>query len=412
MTDTTAIDCCKDEATFNKHCSDVQGISKLLSRKNQFRICCTTLDFTENMDELKEVGIQPPRHFGNLCGSKGSDELWTGMYPTRHARHFPLGKQIALFTTAMHRYQAYCAKHNLRSMPLYNGSSEQRPSPAWSEPHVKAWTTRLFDEWLTGDLYLPLTDRKEVPLEGQDYGKGRQICARLPSIVNWVSDCDCKLHPQCESLKVHKYTHFFGTRQILQENNISAPTRLACSYFRQLEVLSEDGIDSFHPHSDYTLKKTKRNPTSGVPKLSRLNLDFDVQLEGHTAVPKPYPLRRALEEAMVKEWHDGLEKKTEEDKVFRRYYDECGPFDCYYDEQRDKDFSYYWQAFILAFGGLATVLIAAVNGVVNGICSAVEKVSKLLNKEISFYKKDIYELQHSLQKRKKKINKEKPSGKK
>merc|ERR1711865_897593 len=340
----------------------------------------------------------PPRLFGNLCVTKGSSDLWKGTYPAKHYRHKPYGKQIGLFTKAMHRYQAYCAKHNLRSMPLYDETG-QRPPPAWGENHIKAWSTRLFDEWLSGGLYLPLTDSMEVPLDGVDYGKGQQVCSRLPAVVNWVSDCDCKLDPQCESLRVHKYTHFFGTRRILQSNNIKAPTPLACSYFRQLEVLNEVGIDSFHPHSDYTLKKTEQNPTKGTPKLSKLHLDYDVKdLDNHSAVPKPYPLRKMLKKAMIKEWHDGL---GDADRVFRRYYDKCEPFDCYYDEQQEKDFNYFWQAFILAFGGLATVLIAGINGVVNGICSTVEQITGLLGKKIDFRRKDIYELQHSLSQRKK-----------
>ena len=81
---------------------------------------------------------------------------------------------------------------------------------------------------------------------------------------------------------------------------------------------------------------------------------------------------------MIKQWHNGLD---DADKVYRRYYDRCEPFDCYYDETQQKDFNYFWQAFILAFGGLATVLKGGIGGAVNGICSAIEQVSKLLGKE-------------------------------
>merc|ERR1712166_1156719 len=102
-------------------------------------------------------GLQIPRYYNMLCSTKSSASLWTGNAPARHSLQYPTGNQITVFTISMHRYQAYCAKHNFLSMPLYE-DTEVRPSPAFSEEHMKTWSERLFNEWLVGDLYLPLTD--------------------------------------------------------------------------------------------------------------------------------------------------------------------------------------------------------------------------------------------------------------
>jgi len=418
--DDCVYDCCQSEEYYNANCANVlvRADENRWFEKGNFNYCCGLADDDPTFklsptkvkrnvvdmvsspprkftDEENEWGLRIPRHYGDLCKTSNSADLYTGVLPKRFRIDAPFGMQIGLFTTSMHKYQAYCAKNNYLSMPLYDQTADRKPGqppPAFSEEYVKEWSTRLMNEWLSGDLYLPLTDAKEVPLEGVDYGKGKALCARLPSVVNWVSDCNCQADAQCISYDVHKYTFFFGTRTVMEEKNIRAATALSCSYFRQLEILNETGIDSFHPHSDYTLKATSENPQIGTPKLSRLHLDYDVPLHNHPHVPQPYPLRQTLEQGMIKAWHDGLDQP---DQVFKRYFDACQPEECYYDKKQQKDETFYIQYFILAFGGLATILMAGVHGAINGITS----VLGMVHKPADCTRKDIYELHFAIAKK-------------
>ena len=120
---------------------------------------------------------------------------------------------------------------------------------------MKRWMTDLFKQWATGALPLELEggrvpfDTKEDNTDCysttnsscEDYGKGREICARLPSVVNYVSECDCYAEPMCMSSIEHKYTFFVGTARIVEERNLRTPVPITCSYFRQLEVLADPG---------------------------------------------------------------------------------------------------------------------------------------------------------------------------
>ena len=96
----------------------------------------------------------------------------------------------------------------------------------------------------------------------------------------------------------------------------------------------------------------------------------------------------------MQSWNHGLD---DAESVFRRYYDSCQPTSCYYDQQQKKDQAFYLGAFVVAFGGLATILMGAVNGGVNGLTSVVQVVSdKIFKNKIDFTKKDIYELHFAI----------------
>lgn len=177
----SGIDCCKDEATYDQHCKTGLG-------GKAFKTCCDTVYWTEEAqkdypgtimdveDNLRLYGFQPPRYFDQLCKKRDPDSLWTGNYPEKPVRAPPLGSQISLFTRTVHRYQAYCARHKLRSMPLYDKDAGVYPPPAFTEEHMKAWSQRLFDDWLEGNIHLPLTDSHEVLYEGgEDFGVGAQV---------------------------------------------------------------------------------------------------------------------------------------------------------------------------------------------------------------------------------------------
>jgi len=331
-----------------------------------------------------------------MCGTVSEKDLWLGSAPLRYDRGVPRGKQITGFTRAIHKYQAYCAENNLKSMPLYEEDDQRLPGvvPApFDEATLKEWTSTLMGQWLRDELPLPLDEEGNVPFRGKDFGKGAQVCAKLPSFVNYVSDCNCKIDPQCESPTMHKYVWFVGLREMFRVDNIVSPIPTSCSYFRQLEILNETGIDSFTPHSDYVMRES----TFGLS--ANMILDYDVDVNYHEKVATPYPLRQKLQAAMVTNWDEGL---TDFEKVYKRYYDQCSPAECYYEKAQVKEFGFYMNAFILAFGGLATILMAVIHGGINGISSAAVIVLKLVaSKETvakvgHFTRPDIYQLQQQI----------------
>ena len=124
--------------------------------------------------------------------------------------------------------------------------------------------TSLFASWATGELKLPLDTAGNVIFDNRvnasairDFGQGRQICAKLPSVVNYVSECDCYAEPMCESSIEHKYTFFVGTKAVVSDLNIKSPVPVACSYFRQLEVLANESksILGYTPYTDITHRR-------------------------------------------------------------------------------------------------------------------------------------------------------------
>ena len=158
--------------------------------------------------------------------------------------------------------------------------------------------------------------------------------------------------------------------------NISSPVPTSCSYFRQLEILNETGVDSFHPNSDYVLREGNFQLSDNM----RPNLAYNVSVQNHPAISAPFPLRQKLESAMVDSWDEGL---GDFEKVYRRYYDKCQPQECYYEKIQEKTHTFYFNHFVLVFGGLATIMMAAVHGGINGITSVGVKVLKKISPVVS-----------------------------
>merc|ERR1719409_167698 len=53
-------------------------------------------------------------------------------------------------------------------------------------------------------------------------------------------------------------------------------------------------------------------------------------MDAVNAAESAVKLRDMMEGAMVGRWDEGL---TDEEAVYRRYFEQCDPFDCYYDEK-------------------------------------------------------------------------------
>jgi hypothetical protein len=81
--------------------------------------------------------------------------------------------------------------------------------------------------WLDGNINLVVPEH--------EYGQSDGLCAKVPSVVNYVSACDCKENPLCESSTVDRFTYYFSMETIVKET-IKAPVTISCRSFRQLEV--------------------------------------------------------------------------------------------------------------------------------------------------------------------------------
>ena len=395
------------------------------------------------------------------------DNWWTGELPAKRKVGAPSGKQLLAFTGAVLKYQAFCARNNLPSMPLYDATAPRRPKPggtgafppaAHSEKKMKRWMTDLFKQWATGALPLALEggrvpfDTKEDNTDCysttnsscEDYGRGRDICARLPSVVNYVSECDCYAEPMCMSSIEHKYTFFVGTARIVEERDLRTPVPITCSYFRQLEVLADPGkaIKGYTPYTDITLRHycgTKEHklvpqcppgydggghtcikhqcqkssgalcssagsnapvltktgcdkqpgcawtmfpedakevtcPDGSTPSTMPMQLGFDISLHdisnyskthGSAAIPAPFDLRTALQNAFVKRWNDNLDEHLQ--RIFQAYFERCKPTDCYYDQPQGNDIATIVTIFLGIVGGLVSLVKTGVSSVVDAI---------------------------------------------
>ena len=308
---------------------------------------------------------------------------------------------------------------------------------------MKRWVKTLFTRWATGDLKLPLDAAGNVAFDDRadatkirDFGQGKQLCAQLPSVVNYVSECDCYAEPMCESSIEHKYTFFVGTKAVVSDLSIRSPVPVACSYFRQLEVLANESkaILGYTPYTDITHRlvcsdgtlpscytstgqpdrcehKFCSNPYTGatepynyyipgtsgmcVHKVTNVRTPthcapeadgtpnrngrygkrlvvspgggFNVRVKEISSIPRPHPLRRDLENGMVKNWTTNLDDPDIEQGVYQAYFDKCAPSDCYYDKPQAVEPVTVITILLGILGGLATLFQGAVHGVVNAI---------------------------------------------
>ena len=313
---------------------------------------------------------QSPSPWTNVL--KVTDSWWNGRLPERSEQGPPRGHQISDFVTAVLKYQVYCAQRSLPTAPLYDpeASRTNGPPAPFSDAAMQQWVADLFNDFLTGALRLPLiinaAGLKEVPSALLEFGGAKEICAKLPSVTNYVSGCDCRVDPQCVSRKEHKFTFFFGSKGIIAELNMDSPVPTSCSYFRQLEAFEKMGVKNYQPLIDIT--RTNARKIAGVNVSYNVNLTDLVELRG----VKWYSLRDRLQAAMVKKWNpafDYREPETNATSVWSEYLRQCEPTRCYYFQKQTNSLATKLGLFLAIIGGLVALLKPAINGAVNGIAN-------------------------------------------
>eukprot|EP00937_MAST-01D_sp_MAST-1D-sp2_P000596 g596.t1 len=245
---------------------------------------------------------------------------------------------------------------------------------------MQRWVSDLFEDWLGGRLVLPMRvmpdGSQHVHPAGSDFGGTRRLCKRLPSVMNYVSGCNCKLTPQCTSRTEHKYTYFFGSSGIIAEENIPSPVPTSCSYFRQLEQFKDEGLRGYNPRIDMlnsTLGSGARR--AGVTLSYMLNLTEILD-------EKPYDLRTRMHAGMVARWDpalDYMDAGTGMTKVWSDYYDECRPRRCYYEKVTEASLVSYLVVLLSLVGGLVPLLKSASRGaaiVLFKVCGDADKTAK------------------------------------
>ena len=69
---------------------------------------------------------------GTVEGTRGWKDLgsawWSGALPKKNVVSNPTGAQLSAFSSSVMKYQAYCARHNLPSMLLYDADKPRTPS--------------------------------------------------------------------------------------------------------------------------------------------------------------------------------------------------------------------------------------------------------------------------------------------
>jgi len=389
-----------DCAGYNVH---LQGFVPAYTGTRQCLSCCDTKAYGDKglPDCWSRFGRKsdPSNQLGNgnfascckvLNTEEAIDSLWDGRLPDKFEVGAPTGMQLRNFTIAVTKWQAYCARNQMPSLPLYDSSLPGKP--ALEDSVVQAWVSDLFDQWLLSRLQLPmkqvwnncsLTWETAVLYEADgsqiatEYGEGAKICARLPSAVNFVSACDCHANPQCESATWNKYTYFLGTKSVVADYNISSALPVSCSYFRMLELLNttrqngsylnaDNSQSGYTPLTDITRQfSDRRTRTSGV------HTGFTASEKWHldnSGVQEPYNLRKALSSAMVRKWYqEGLI----DHEALASYYEQCSPYDCYYDERPDLTLIQFITVMLGLIGGLVAMVRSGVDVGIDTITSVL-----------------------------------------
>ena len=311
---------------------------------------------------------QSSGHWANLVFP--NSDWWDGSLPQRYKTDAPKGHQIADFVGAVLKYQVFCAHLALPSKLLYD---EHQPRPhhqpprPFSDATMQRWVSDLFSAWLKDELQLPLeaqrladgSTTKRVPPAAFEYGGAKEICAQLPSVVNYVSGCDCRLTPQCTSTTEHKFTYFFGSTGVVAEENIKSPVPTSCSYFRQLEAFDNFGVSGYNPLVD--IVRTSPTKRAGIDLSYHVNLTALHQMQNLTELGK-YKLRERMRAGMVTKWNDGLDTidaATGEPRVWTEYYQECRPTRCFYEKVQESTLVARLVVLLSAFGGLVIILKSA-----------------------------------------------------
>ena len=325
---------------------------------------------------------QSSGHWANLVFP--NSDWWDGSLPQRYKPDAPKGHQIADFVGAVLKYQVFCAQLSLPSKLLYD---EHQPRPhhqpprPYSDATMQRWVSDLFFAWLKGELQLPLEAQKladgsmtkRVPPAAFEYGGAKEICAELPSVVNYVSGCDCRLTPQCTSTTEHKFTYFFGSTGVVAEENIHSPVPTSCSYFRQLEAFDNFGVSGYDPLVD--IVRTAPSKRAGIALSYHVNLTALHKMQNLTELGK-YRLRARMRAGMVTQWNDGLDTidaATGEPRVWTEYYEECRPTRCFYEKVQESTLVARLVVLLSAFGGLVIILKSAAVAVVAVLDSLLHK---------------------------------------
>lgn len=288
------------------------------------------------------------------------------------------------------KYQVFCVQQGLPMRLLYDEHEPRRgrnaPPRPFSDATVQRWVGDLFDEWLRGDLALPLEQRRradgspvtQVPPAAREYGGSAALCARLPSVVNYVSNCDCKLEPQCNSTTEHRLLYFFGSRGIIAQFGIRSPAPTSCSYFRQLELLQDtDGVKGYNPLIDVVRNATPHR-RAGVA------LSYEYRLSdffGHQNRSNNETLRDLMEKAFVDRWESSIQFKdtrpglTDQPRVWTRYYSECNPTQCFYEKAQEVNTLNRLLYLLSLIGGLVAIMAPGAQGVVNVLDAVFYKPS-------------------------------------
>ena len=107
---------------------------------NQFN-CGDKMNNVLEAFDFKRVGWTgaPRRGLGEFPGWQTlAKHWWNGALPKKNVVSNPTGGQLSAFARSVMKYQAYCARHNLPSMPLYDTDKPRVPSECQPASHRPA----------------------------------------------------------------------------------------------------------------------------------------------------------------------------------------------------------------------------------------------------------------------------------